>query len=511
MFRTITDKIQRDKDYPDRTFTIDILSRVREGCIYEHLTNPFHCEVNDAKEYIPVRERRPSVRHNICRLVVDDAVALLFSEGHFPTPEVEDENDRNTLRTIAKDGRLNDIMIEAATVGSVGSVAIHMRVLKQKDKSHRLFFCVHDTRFLIPEFKPEAPDTLDRMTEKYKVLGSDLKKLGYTISTDDLKATFWFHREWDEQNETWFLPYKQIDVDQAERNGDSFQLTKDKDKSIDHKLGFVPWVWIKNLPGKLRLVNWSGAPTYSDIDGACTFQAAIETMIEIDYTLSQGGRGLKYSMDPQLVLKEPSSSGERQLIKGPSNAIVMDADGDANLLEITGSAFAVVLEWVRALREFALESVHGNRADGQKLSTAQSGRAMELMNQALIWLADKMRISYGEYAYRELLLMACNAHALYPLSVDGEQLPPMKDNQKIALNWPAWYAKTPHDLQEEAITIKTLREAKAISKATAVKNIAFSYDIEDVEKELADIMADAKEDIALIGEGNVQGQVRINE
>ena len=34
-------------------------------------------------------------------------------------------------------------------------------------------------------------------------------------------------------------------------------------------------------------------------DGACTFRAAIETQIEIDYQLSQAGRGLKYSSDPR--------------------------------------------------------------------------------------------------------------------------------------------------------------------------------------------------------------------
>ena len=36
--------------------------------------------------------------------------------------------------------------------------------------------------------------------------------------------------------------------------------------------------------------------------------AAIETKIEIDYQLSQAGRGLKYSSDPTLLIKEPATS-----------------------------------------------------------------------------------------------------------------------------------------------------------------------------------------------------------
>ncbi len=37
MFKTITDAIDRDKDYPERQFKIDILSRVLNGEIYDHL------------------------------------------------------------------------------------------------------------------------------------------------------------------------------------------------------------------------------------------------------------------------------------------------------------------------------------------------------------------------------------------------------------------------------------------------------------------------------------------
>jgi hypothetical protein len=50
---------------------------------------------------------------------------------------------------------------------------------------------------------------------------------------------------------------------------------------------------------------------------------------------------------------------------------------------------------VRVLREAALEAMHGNRTMADKLSASQSGRAMELMYQALVWLAGHLRHSYG--------------------------------------------------------------------------------------------------------------------
>ena len=73
---------------------------------------------------------------------------------------------RAALADIVKETRLNLTMTEAAMRGSIGSVAILMRVLRG-----RVFFDVLDTTYLTPEWDPEEPDTLTRVTEKYKVRG----------------------------------------------------------------------------------------------------------------------------------------------------------------------------------------------------------------------------------------------------------------------------------------------------------------------------------------------------
>src|SRR6185437_5581811 len=161
----------------------------------------------------------------------------------------------------------------------------------------------------------------------------------------------------------------------------------DEARTVHHGLGFVPLVWVRNLPGP--------SATGDANDGACTFRAAIETQIDIDYQLSQAGRGLKYSSDPTLLIKEPATS-DSEIIKGAGNALVVSEKGDARLLEIGGTASSAVIEYVRTLRELALESIHGSRASPERLTAAQSGRALELLNQGLIWLADNMRTSYGE-------------------------------------------------------------------------------------------------------------------
>jgi hypothetical protein len=498
MFRTIAEKIERDRDYPDRTYTLEVYDRILNGGFYDHLPHGFHQEISGAHEYVPLRERRPSVRYGLCRLVVEDSVALLFSEGHFPAAECEDEKIKKALADVIKDLRLNEVMMEAATTGSVGSVALHLRILQQADgRSFRPFVEVKHTGFLTPEYDPAAPSVLRRVREKYKVRGQALKDQGYNIADDATQTWFWFARDWDDKAEIWYLPWKLTAT--AETEGESKPYTIDTARTVIHSLGFVPWLWIKNLPGKLKLLEFqpgrpsSGNIRYSAIDGACTFAGAIDAMIEIDYQLSQAGRGLKYSMDPLLMIKEPPSPQKDEFIKGGGNALTVSKDGDAKMLEIAGSGFSVVMSYVRALREFALESSHGNRTDPQKLSTAQSGRAMELMNQALIWLADKLRVSYGEGAMLSLLKMVLAAHAKYPLTVKGQKMMAIKPDTEVTLRWPAWYHATAADLQAQAATLSLLSKNSLMSKETAVSALASNYDVEDTKSELAKIEARREE------------------
>lgn len=463
MWQTLKQSRNKDKDLPDRAFEILCYNSIIDGTQYDLLPYSFHTEQNDAKEYIPLRDRRPSVRYALCKAVVDDSVGLLFSEEHFPVATSELPETAEALAAIVKDCSLNEIMIDAATRGSVGSIAVQMRVL-----SKRLFFNVMQTQYLTPTWKDEAPDTLEKVTEKYKTSGKALKDIGYTIADDLLSADHWFMREWTEAGENWYIPWPTKDKDAVPHI--------DTARSKSHALGFVPIVWIKNLPGG------------DEIDGACTFKLAIDTNIEVDYLLSQGGRALKYASDPTLIIKEPASGGGGSLVKGGGSAILVDKDGDAKLLEMTGGSTDALLEFVRLARQIALESIHGNKADADKIAAAQSGRAMELMNQALIWLADKLRISYGNKALLSLYRMIALASQKTDLvDSEGNAIKAISTDKPIALKWPEWYAPTWSDKTNEASALMALTSGGLLSKETATGSIAEQYDIEDVPAELGRI------------------------
>ncbi len=469
-WQALQTSMPRDSDLPARAVRISALTAVLEGRHYDHLRHSFADEISGAGEYIPLGSRRPSVRAGICRTVVDDSVSLLFSEGHFPVVHAGSKATIDAVAAWVKDRRLNEVLADAATRGSVGSVALLFRVLKSKP-----FVSVLQTAFLTPTWDPEDPDSLLRVVERYKVRGRDLAAQGYTVPSDAGNEQYWFQRSWDADEETWFLPLSVADAREGK------PPVKDTDKSVTHGLGFLPVIWIRNLSGG------------DDVDGGCTFEAAVSTAIEVDYQLSQAGRGLKYASDPRLVIRDPGGQ-DKPLTGGAANAIVLsDPTAEAKFLEISGEAANAVLEHVRFLRSVALEATHGNRADADKLAAAQSGRAMELMCQGLVWLADRLRTSYGEGALLSLVRMLCVASGKVAggLLIGGQRVSNLSPDG-LSLRWPPWFHATAADLQATATTMVSLTGAGILSEATATRIIAPSLDIEDITAERKQILLEVE-------------------
>lgn len=470
MFKTICAKYPKDTGLPARAWQLARYRDVYEGTIYDCLENAFAVERNSSGEYIPIHQRRPSVRYNLCRIVVEDSVSLLFGDGRFPALYCDEESARARLAELVKATELEAVMAEAALRGSVGSVAIRMRVLDS-----RLFFDSMDTDFLTPKWQDTAPDTLESVTEKYKTTGAQLAEAGYSIAPDDMPVTFWFQRVWGVDEETYFVPWK---LDAKGPNNQPYVPVVDTDRTVAHGLGFVPIVWIKNLPG--------GAGP----DGGCTFAAAINTQMEIEYQLSQAGRGLRYSSDPTLLIKEPAYGEGGEMVKSPSTAITVSKDGDAKLLEINGTAAEAVIGYVRFLREMALEAIHGNRSTPEKLGSVQSGRAIELLHESLINLAGRLRLTYGNGL---LSLVKMVERALETASIKvGDEALSLPENVNISLRWGPWFHPTPQDRVSNSQALKTLAESGQISRESAVAQVCGMYDIEDATKELAQIESDQR-------------------
>ena len=76
------------------------------------------------------------------------------------------------------------------------------------------------------------------------------------------------------------------------------------------------------------------------------------------------------------------------------------------------------------------------------------------------------------------------------LLVLGREIGPMDPQTRLSLKWPRWYPATADDRQKDAQTLSTLAGAGQISRETAIKSIADTYDIEDIPAELTRIAGD---------------------
>jgi hypothetical protein len=462
----------KDSQISPRTQRLLALEAVLDGKQYDSLQYPFSTEYSPSGEYISLMQRRPSVRTGLCRLAIDDAVSLLFSEGHWPGIKAGNQVTTDALMALVKQTGLNEVMLEAATRGSIGSVAIRLRCLSNKP-----FFDVLTTAYLTPEWRSDDPDTLAKVTERYTVKGRDLTDQGYAVGPVDAETPFWFQRFWDDKTETWFLP-----VPVAATGGAAVPKV-DVERTVQHALGFVPIVWVRNLPSTMRL-----GP-----EGACAFEPAIDTVIEADYLLSQGGRALKYAADPKLVISAGPGADGPPMLGGSANALMIPPDGDAKLLEINGQSAKAVLEHVQQLRAIVLETMHGNRSNADKLSAATSGRSIELMMTGLIWMADRLRISYGEGALLDLLRMACAASTALEggLIIAGKAVKAL-DPAGLELRWAPWMPPMPADVLGIAQGLVTAVTGGVLSQETAAARMGDVLDVDDVSAEFARIQAEAE-------------------
>lgn len=454
---------------PERTKELLRLAAVRDGRQYDGIQYGFSTEYV-AGNYIPLSQRRPSVQTNLCRVVVEDAAALLFGESHWPTIKAENEGTSTGLTSITSHAHIPSVMMEAVIKGSVGSVALLVEAVDNEIQISTL-----ESAYLTPVWS--ASGRLESVTQQYQITGADVEAMGISSPPENRSVSYWYRREWTTTECRVYAPWLVSDTEH--RPSVSADLTP-----APHGLGFVPIVWVRNL-----------APPARVPDGECTFERAISTVIEGDYLLSQSGRGLKYCSDPKLVLKagggDPAGGEEAPASQGgAANAIVVPPDGDAKMLEINGNAASSVLEQWRELRAIVLEQLHGNRAHSDKISSGQSGRAMEMMCQSLVWLADRLRLCYGEGALLSLYRMICDFSIALDggIKVGGESV--VLDASGLALEWPPYFPPTDGELLQLAQGLVTAVHAGILSNETACSLFASKIGGADPATEWARVQED---------------------
>lgn len=407
------DIVNKFKDVPGvtpRYTKLWAFERMLNGTFYDDLPYSFSQE-EDNGNYIPLQNRRPSTPYNIPKIIVSQTSSLLFSEEQFPTVRCSFDTDEvneserlkvfeKTVETIIRECNLETVMLDVYEGGSVGSCAVIVRTLDD----NLPYFEVVPGKNAKPIFEKRNPRKLMAIAQVYPVDAQDLIDDGY--DGIDPNVTYFMRIVVDDEAEIRYrpLPAHEYENVGAKRN-DGTTIQWVESERYEHGFGVCPAVWVKNLSGG------------NGIDGPCTWGSIVDFIVEIDYLLSQLGRGLRYSQDPMLAIEqgelaavsgtfkplgdadEPNGDGTNKrdsnggLVKSPTN--VLTVDGKAKLLEISGGGFDATGKHVDRLREWALEVIGGMKSDAKNSGKHQSGRALEILHNDLLLLVKRQRVAYG--------------------------------------------------------------------------------------------------------------------
>lgn len=444
MFKRIADQISFPQWADARYKRLDIYDRLLDGTFYDHLSSSFYDESeNGTHAYIPLHERRPSARYNICAWVSRKIARSLFAGRHAPRFAHSNKALQEAATAIATEGFLNTKLLLAAVWGAVGAVAVTFRLDDSGEGQPRIVFAVWRAKYCMPRF--DVLGELSSLQIRYLTYGQEFISM-FNIAMDDRGRPiapgelYWFVKEIDTERETIYQPKPKDDWPPTEQ-APLLPLPEDKQPE-PHDFGFVPGHWFVNLAG--------GEPP----DGECTFKLGIDTSIDLDYNLSALGRGVRYNASPEVVLigarknATINPSNNKTIIRGPTHVIEMEAPrrdpagnmtggGDAKLLEMTGQGIAVGLELVEKYRQFALEAISASRKNPDKLSTPMSGRAMEGLDDDPLNLMEELRTGYGDNGALPLMRKAMRAAALFGHRLlDGVDLTEL---DSLAYYWPKPY------------------------------------------------------------------------
>ncbi len=469
---------------------LDALERLLNGTLYDFLPFSFDQE-DEGTRHILLRERRPSLVYQLARLIVDQTSSLTFGEAHFPSIrswESEDASDRSggferEIERIVEACDLESAMMSAIYRGSIGSSAVIVRGIGPKRIPH---IEVVSGKVARPIFNPKDPTSLGGMVQVYTVSGEVLQAEGYEKALAD--KTYWLRVEFDAKEERRFLPLTEQEfaemqsADPDDKKAPRWKLGE----AVDHGFGCTPVVWMVNPPAIDR------------VDGAATFEPIANFCVEIDYSLSQTGRGLRYSADPTLVVSRGDmmslmgGESEGPIVKSVARALELGEGGSAKLLEITGQGLDSAREYVKMLREWALEVVGGMKADAENSRGPQSGRALEVLSQPLIWLVERMRIAYGTRGLLPVLRIILRGIKSGSLVIAGVDAP--DPDASMRLVWPSWWTPRGSDLAQQANALQTFAGGSVknpvalLSRDTVARLAATTVGLDDPNRAVRELV-----------------------
>ena len=511
-FNYIEKQHPRDPDLPDRAFDIGLRLALLRGDLYTPLRYEFSDAFPNGGEYVYMEDRKPSVPSGTkeIKTQVGRQAAMLFGEA----PQIETSNDavRTFLAALSDDLAFAPVLQNAAIFGSTGSVALHLRYLAaDHGQPATLMLEAYLTQYLTPEFDPNNPRKLIKVTEQFKLTGKQVQALGYTVKEEDAKSYFWWKRIWDTNSEIRFVPWLVDAEAEAKSQGKTFAPLVDEAKTVTHNLGRCLWRWIK-APGSLD------SPAEQAVDGPCIFEPCLEHAYQLDYQESQIIAGIKYNMSPTMVLhvapEDDDGSQPTSVPRAEGQMLTLAAESGAKAyyVELQGSMFTEARAKAAELRKSIIEYMNGDRCDPTEMKQDRQGsKVMAMIQKPLLDQVKLLRKTY-ELAILDIVEMILAITQTRTVLVKGQTYSKLPKVTDLKLRWGIFYEETSEELRSEAMANDLNIKNGLVSRLTITNKLVEKYGIIDVPTELIQVNKEQEQaDERAIKLAGAQAQVQVKD
>ena len=419
-----------------------------EGKFYNHIPYAFSTEHTKRRESLRMWDRRPMVQLNIPMMTADCVSRKLFGRRHAPKIMHKNKKIMQAMRWLDRKAKLRQRFLDVAYRGQAGSVAVTLKIIDGLPVIKE-----YQGKYCWPKFKEN--NDLETLVIAYLVRGFEFQEIlaAYGVGAYDSdgqgldpKADYWYVRAYTEMGVITHMPIKMKLWNPVDGDRQHLKILKEMTEFED-RIDFVTAVWITNITSR-------GAA----MDGRSTFGGALDSLVTLDFGLSQLQRGINACANPMLMTKgrvlnyDPTSGA---LVLGPSNVLQFAADkknadgtgvsaADAKYVEMSGNGIDSGLVVCEKLKQWAQETIAVSRKNPETVKGAMSGKAMELIDEELTDLVDVQQSNYGDDGY----LVA--AIKLGKMSI-AAGVPAFKginpaDLDDCELMWPKLYTPSPQDI-----------------------------------------------------------------
>ncbi len=472
--RAITTLKGWQRDNP-RLRQLCLMDMYLDGNIYDCLANEFDKESVSAEagalpRQIQIHERKPSTRIGMAKTAARNVARKLFAGRHAPSLICEKFPEATKdIQKYLREGSVQKEMIGLTTRGSVGSVCGTFKNVTI-DSEIRLVFDTHRAQECFPIFDPSKE--LEKLYIVREVKGSWFIAQGITKTNknEDVidNLTYFYVRLLDKQREVFHLPMLAVDWNPVQGPYSALvEIEKGPLKPTIHNLGFVQAQWFVNMSG-------GEFP-----DGDCLFEPALDNIVTYDYNLSQMDLGLKNAACPVTVIQGnlvQYSGEDGKPIPRPAtrylhfestfkNEDTTEGGGDAHLMESTGQGFLADLKFLELLKKDIKEQISASRKDPDKVTTAMSGAAIELIEEEFMDLVFELRTCYGEDGYLKLVKKMCLSGIKAKHKLLKSVTPEMV--AELELGWPDLHDLSPQDYNQLTTGLNQAQEGGLLDQQQA--------------------------------------------